>query len=77
MRIELIGMPMIDFVMTFPCFMAGRPFARSTGGEKRRFMHQPGVPVTFNADGDECVPIFTDEDVLRRFIEHVADSMRD
>jgi hypothetical protein len=48
------GLPMIEFVMTYPCFVP---------------LHQPGVAVTLTAEGDDCVPIFTDDDLLRRFFE--------
>jgi len=47
-------MTLVDFVMTFPCFVPLQP---------------SGVPFTFNAEGDDCLPVFTDDDLLRRFCE--------
>jgi hypothetical protein len=44
--------PPIDFEMTYPCYMALRP---------------NGVPHTCNADGDNCVAVFTDDDMVDRF----------
>lgn len=45
--------PPIDFTMTYPCFVP---------------LRSNGIPYTFNAEGDNAVGIFTDDDLLSRFI---------
>ena len=47
-------MPVIDFLMTFPCYIP---------------LRANGRPHTFNAEGDDAVAVFTDEDLLNRFFE--------
>lgn len=46
-------MSLIDFEMTFPAFV---------------LLKQTGQPVTFDAEGDQTIALFTDEDLLRQFL---------
>ena len=47
-------MSRIDFEMTYPCFVP---------------LRKDGSPFTFNAEGDDCIAIFTDDDLAQRFFE--------
>lgn len=44
----------IDFVMTYPCFI---------------LLDGPNVPATSNAEGDDALLLFTDEDLLSQFMQ--------
>jgi hypothetical protein len=47
----------MDFLMTYPCYIPIRP---------------TGEAFTFNAEGDDCLPIFTDDDLVTRFVEQAT-----
>lgn len=46
----------IDFTMTYPCYCAVQP---------------TGSPFTFNAEGDDCISIFSDGELLDSFFDNV------
>lgn len=48
------GVADIDFVMSYPCFVP---------------LHPNGMPFTFTADGDCCVAVFTDDDLVTQFVQ--------
>lgn len=50
-------MPVIDFLMTFPCYIP---------------LRENGQPYTFNAEGVDAVAVFTDEDLQNRFFEQTS-----
>lgn len=45
-------MSSIDFVIVYPCYIPVQP---------------NGICYTFNAEGDDCVALFTDEDLLNQY----------
>ncbi len=47
----------MDFLMTYPCYIP---------------LRATGEPFTMNAEGDDALPLFTDDDLVTRFVRTVS-----